>query len=55
PGKPLIYGTSKEFLEAFSLKDLASLPTLREIQELMPHLDDDQRELPLPISDEATA
>lgn len=55
PGKPLIYGTSREFLEAFGLKDLASLPTLREIQELMPHLDDDQRELPLPILDEATA
>ena len=47
PGKPLIYGTSKEFLEIFGLKDLASLPTLREIQELIPHPVDDQRELPL--------
>ena len=47
PGKPLIYGTSKEFLEVFSLKDLASLPTLREIQELAPPVYDDQRELPL--------
>lgn len=34
PGRPLIYGTSKEFLEIFGLKDLKSLPTLREIQAL---------------------
>jgi segregation and condensation protein B len=34
PGRPILYGTSKEFLEFFSLKDLASLPTLREFQEL---------------------
>ncbi len=34
PGKPLIYGTSKKFLEIFNLKDLKSLPTLKEIQEL---------------------
>jgi segregation and condensation protein B len=33
-GRPLIYGTSKEFLEFFGFKDLASLPTLREFQEL---------------------
>jgi segregation and condensation protein B len=34
PGRPLIYGTSKDFLEIFGLKDLKSLPTLREIQAL---------------------
>lgn len=34
PGRPLIYGTAKEFLEVFSLKDLKSLPTLKEIQAL---------------------
>lgn len=34
PGKPLIYGTTREFLEIFSLHDLSSLPTLKEIQEL---------------------
>lgn len=36
PGKPLIYGTSREFLELFGLKDLNQLPTLKEIQELVP-------------------
>ena len=34
PGKPFIYGTTKEFLEKFGLKDLAGLPTLREIEEV---------------------
>lgn len=33
-GRPLLYGTSREFLEFFQLKDLASLPTLREFHEL---------------------
>jgi len=34
PGRPLLYGTSKEFLEVFSLKSLTALPTLREFHEL---------------------
>lgn len=48
PGRPLIYGTTKEFLEVFSLKDLKSLPTLKEIQALdeIPHYEQ-QEELPL--------
>lgn len=34
PGKPMLYGTTQEFLQYFGLKDLSSLPTLREFQEL---------------------
>ena len=34
PGRPLLFGTSKEFLELFNLRDLTQLPTLREFQEL---------------------
>ncbi|ABS26324.1 SMC-Scp complex subunit ScpB [Anaeromyxobacter sp. Fw109-5] len=34
PGRPMLYGTTREFLEFFALKDLASLPTLREFHEL---------------------
>jgi segregation and condensation protein B len=34
PGKPIIYGTTKKFLEIFDLKDLSELPTLRELKEL---------------------
>jgi segregation and condensation protein B len=33
-GRPILYGTTREFLEFFALKDLASLPTLREFHEL---------------------
>lgn len=34
PGKPLLYGTTPEFLQYFGLKDLSALPTLKEFQEL---------------------
>lgn len=34
PGRPMLYGTTKEFLEFFHLKDLKDLPTLREFHEL---------------------
>jgi segregation and condensation protein B len=34
PGRPIVYGTSKYFLEFFGLESISSLPTLREIQEL---------------------
>ena len=33
-GRPLLYGTTKEFLEFFNLGDLKQLPTLREFHEL---------------------
>lgn len=33
-GRPMLYGTTREFLEFFALKDLNALPTLREFQEL---------------------
>lgn len=33
-GKPFLYGTTREFLEAFNLKDLASLPTLKEMEDM---------------------
>lgn len=48
PGRPLIYGTTREFLEIFSLKDLKSLPTLREIEDLSSQgIMEQQEELPL--------
>jgi segregation and condensation protein B len=34
PGRPLIYGTTKKFLEVFDLKDLESLPKLKEFKAL---------------------
>jgi segregation and condensation protein B len=34
PGRPLLYGTSKRFLEVFGLESLKKLPSLRELEEL---------------------
>ncbi|MBI5888684.1 MAG: SMC-Scp complex subunit ScpB [Deltaproteobacteria bacterium] len=34
PGRPVVYGTTKEFLETFDLKDLGCLPSLKDIQAL---------------------
>lgn len=34
PGKPMMYGTTPDFLQYFGLKDLSALPTLKEFQEL---------------------
>ncbi|MDO9515229.1 MAG: SMC-Scp complex subunit ScpB [Syntrophales bacterium] len=34
PGRPIIYGTTRKFLETFGLKALSDLPTLREFKEL---------------------
>jgi len=34
PGKPALYGTTKEFLDYFNLKSLEDLPSLAEIKDL---------------------
>jgi segregation and condensation protein B len=34
PGKPAIYGTTKEFLDYFNLKSLTDLPSLAEFKDL---------------------
>ncbi|EAT14306.1 SMC-Scp complex subunit ScpB [Desulfuromonas acetoxidans] len=33
PGRPLLYGTSRHFLEFFGLKDLSELPNLQEFAD----------------------
>ncbi len=35
PGRPILYGTTREFLEYFGLRDLESLPTLQEVTEIL--------------------
>lgn len=35
-GRPMIYGTTKEFLELFGLRDLSALPSLRELEDMLP-------------------
>jgi len=35
PGRPILYATTRRFLEVFGLAELGDLPTLREIEELL--------------------
>jgi segregation and condensation protein B len=35
PGRPMLYATSRRFLEVFGLASLSDLPTLREIDDLL--------------------
>jgi segregation and condensation protein B len=34
PGRPIIYGTTRQFLELFDLKDLKELPSLKDLKDL---------------------
>jgi segregation and condensation protein B len=35
PGKPFLFGTSREFMETFSLGSLSDLPSMREIEDFL--------------------
>ena len=50
PGRPIMYGTTKFFLEHFGLQDLSQLPPLREFKEL-----GDSEQALLPIEEESLA
>ena len=52
PGRPLMYGTSKHFLEFFGLKDLSALPTLKEFSALEPELEPVAVEEGTPLTDD---
>ncbi len=47
PGRPLMYGTTKEFLQYFGLKDLSELPTLKEFEEVEGYGGEGIQDLPL--------
>ncbi|MBI5181972.1 MAG: SMC-Scp complex subunit ScpB, partial [Nitrospirae bacterium] len=52
-GKPILYGTTPEFLQYFGLKDLTDLPTLKEFEELRDeeiHLNTSNDASPIPLS-----
>jgi segregation and condensation protein B len=36
PGRPMLYCTTVEFLELFGLKDLSAMPSLRELEQMVP-------------------
>ncbi len=44
PGRPILYGTTKRFLELFELKDLSALPSLEEIKSLSEDPDETEAE-----------
>jgi len=44
PGRPVVYGTTKEFLETFDLKDLSCLPSLKDIQNTESEFGDAEQE-----------
>ena len=50
PGRPIMYGTTKFFLEHFGLQDLSQLPPLREFKEL-----GESEQALLPIEEESLA
>jgi len=56
PGRPMLYGTGKQFLQRFGLRDLRDLPPLKELKELgnseplaleLPFDSDDQEKSPV--------
>jgi segregation and condensation protein B len=52
PGRPLIYATTRQFLEMFELKDLKELPTATEIEMRAKTNPSNKEPLPSPSSEE---
>jgi segregation and condensation protein B len=42
PGRPALYATTRAFLDYFNLQSLSQLPTLAEVQALLPETDADE-------------
>ncbi len=53
-GRPMLFGTTKEFLQAFGLKDLSDLPTLRDFAEIARASDSSIEALSETASDESS-
>ena len=54
PGRPIIYATTKQFLEVFDLKNLKDLPTPKEIEDLGKAPLDDETGEESPVSEMET-
>lgn len=50
-GRPLLYGTTQTFLKAFGLNSLEDLPKLREIEELLHDLSENQETITLTVDE----
>ncbi|MEM9743224.1 MAG: SMC-Scp complex subunit ScpB [Pseudomonadota bacterium] len=51
PGRPVLYGTTKAFLDYFNLKSLSELPPLEDIRDLIEPL----AEVPAPLPEQPAA
>ena len=51
PGRPILYGTGKQFLQRFGLRDLRDLPPLKELKDLG---DSESLSLELPFDSQDT-
>jgi segregation and condensation protein B len=54
PGRPALYGTTKQFLDYFNITSLNELPTLQEIQELDSSLDATQQTMQVKSEEQET-
>jgi segregation and condensation protein B len=55
PGRPMQYGTTRKFLEIFGLRSLRELPTLSQIDELLPEgINEDEAEASTPTLSQIT-
>lgn len=53
PGRPILYATTKEFLDDLNLKSLAELPPLEDLGTLLENPEPAQIQNELPIAEEA--
>ena len=44
PGRPMLYSTTRDFLELFGLKDLQALPPLHELEQMVPSSQSDSKD-----------
>ena len=54
PGRPALYGTTKQFLDYFNITSLTELPTLQELQELDLSLDASQQPMQVKSEEQET-
>lgn len=54
PGRPMTYGTTRRFLEIFGLRNLKELPTLSQIDELLPEGIGEEEEIAKPTLSSVT-
>jgi segregation and condensation protein B len=53
-GRPLLYGTTQEFLRHFGLSHLSELPVIDTVKEILPNQEEKTQELPFGSQEEQT-